>query len=274
MAQFSSWLRRRTACLRSRCGTGAACGVIVGLRLLWIHLQRPAHLEENAAAVWFDPEFLRPGPAKPRWQPVHLRGHRGRPGPCPVSVRRRDGEKRQILTDKARGGILEVMISISKPARGRRTTAIFSVCVSNRLMVCSADTNQAKAVIEDKPFSEAVWLTPTLFAYMTEETNLCVAQKQEDGQWERNIIVSRNVPVTSLTAIGSDTVAWLENGEVICRANVSERSGATACRIRTCDSRGGGAAHKRSYRQTVWRCGWTHRSCGRRTNRRSLICRI
>jgi len=97
----------------------------------------------------------------------------------------------------------------------------FVCCVSNRLMVGSADPSQDPAVIDPKPFSEAVWLTSAEFAYVSEGTNLCLAQKGEAGAWEHKLFLSRKDPLVSLTTAGSNAVAWLEHGEVIWRADLS-----------------------------------------------------
>ena len=212
------------ACLRSPAGLALLAVSLVGLRLLWIYLQRPAHLEENAALWGSIGNFygqVEPNHDGSRFTYVTIAADRGHAlFLCDAAT----GKKRQIFEDRQGVGYFGDDFDI-QAGPWSPDDRYFLCVVSNRLIVCSPDTNQAKAVIEDKAFSQAVWLTPTRFAYMTEATNLCMAQKQLEGQWERNIIVSRNVPVTSLTAVGSDTVAWLENGEVICRANVLESGG-------------------------------------------------
>ncbi len=131
------------------------------------------------------------------------------------------GQKRQIIEDRHGVGQFEDNYNI-QAGPWSPDDRNFLCCVSNRLMICPADTNQAAGFIEDKPYSEAVWLTPTKFAYVTDQTNLYIGQKREDGQWERKLFLSEEAPMTSLTAISSDAVAWLENNSIICRADFSE----------------------------------------------------
>ena len=50
LPQLALTFWRRTAPLRSPVGLAILAGSFVGLRLLWIHMQRPANLEANAAA--------------------------------------------------------------------------------------------------------------------------------------------------------------------------------------------------------------------------------
>ena len=131
------------------------------------------------------------------------------------------GNKQQIIEDKNGVGIWNDDFDV-QAGPWSPDDSHFICVVSNWLMVCSTDTNQAQSVIEDKPFSEAVWLTSAEFAYVTDQTNLCLAQKHGDGKWEHKIFMSEDVPLSSLTAIGSDTVAWLENGALLCRIDFSE----------------------------------------------------
>ena len=221
MAQISSGLWRRTAFWRSGVGLTILAVCIVGLRWWWIQVQRPAHLEENAAAYGSLRTIY--GPAQmnhdgSRFIYAATADDRGRALFLGETV---TGKKRQIIEDTQGVGAWKDDFNV-QAGPWSPDDSCFLCCVSNQLMICSADTNQGQVVIEGKPFSEAVWLTPTEFACVADETSLYIGQKRADGQWEQKIFLSRNVPLTSLTAIGSDTVAWLENGEVICRANVSE----------------------------------------------------
>jgi hypothetical protein len=220
LAQFGVWLWRRTAFLRSRAGLVVLAVALVGGRLLWIHVQRPPHLEANATAYGSIRNFY--GPAwmnhdGSRFIYVATPDERGRAlFLCDTAT----GKKRQIICDKQGVGYFEDNYNI-QAGPWSPDDKCFVCLVSNRLMVCSADANQANAVVDDKPFSEAVWLTPTQFAYVTDQTNLCLAQKRADGQWEHRIFLSQEMAMTSLTVVGLDTVAWLEEGAIICRADLS-----------------------------------------------------
>jgi hypothetical protein len=195
---------------------------LVGLRLLWLRIERPAHLEANAAAYGSIGNFY--GPVEPNHDGSQLtyvtiaanRGH------ALFLCNTATGKKRQIIEDQQGVGYFGDDFDI-QAGPWSPDDHYFLCVVSNRPMVISADTHQGQIVIDGEPFSEAVWLTTTKFACVADETNLCVAQKRADGQWEQKIFLSRNVPLTSLAAISSDTVAWLENDDVICQADLSER---------------------------------------------------
>ncbi len=220
ISQFTVMLWRRTAFFRSGAGLAIIAVAFVGLRLLWLHVQRPAHLEANAA-LWGSirdfsgvtemnhdgSRFIYVAPANDRGHAVFL---------CDTLT----GKKQQIIEDKLGVGIWNDDFDC-QAGPWSPDDSYFLCVVSNRPMVFSADTHQGQAVIAGKPFSEAVWLASAKFAYVTDDNSLCMAQKREDGTWEQKILISRNVPLTSLTAINSDTVAWLENGEVICRADLA-----------------------------------------------------
>ena len=220
-------LWRRTALLRTGAGLALLAVSVVGLRLWWIHLQRPAHLAENAAAYGSirdfygqarmnhdGSQFIYTATADDRGRALFL---------CDTLT----GKKREIIEDREGVGAWKDDYNIQAGPWSPDDSS-FLCSVSNRLMICPADASKEKAVIEDEAFSAAVWLTPTLFAYVTGATNLCLAQKRADGQWERRLILRQDVPLASLTAINSDTVAWIENGEVICRANLSAGSSGAA----------------------------------------------
>lgn len=220
MAKFSSWLWRRTAFWRSGTGLMILAVSFVGLRWWWIQVQRPPHVEENATAYGSLRTIY--GPAQmnhdgSRFIFVATADDRGRALFLGDTA---TGTKQQIMDDtqgvRVWNDDFDVQAGPWSPD-GR----YFLCCVSNQLMVCPADTNQERIVLDAGMFSGAAWLTPTEFSCVTEETNLIVGQKRGDGPWERTLVMNRNVPMTSLTAISPDTVAWLENGEVICRANVS-----------------------------------------------------
>ncbi|HEX7618485.1 MAG TPA: LamG-like jellyroll fold domain-containing protein, partial [Verrucomicrobiae bacterium] len=224
MAQFSSWLWLRTAFLRSGAGLTILAVALVGLRWWWIQAQRPAHVQEIAAAYGSLRTFYGPAGMNhdgSKFIYVATADDRGRALFLGDTA---SGTKQQIMDDtqgvRAWNDDFDVQAGPWSP-----DDRYFLCCVSNQLMVCTADTNQEKIVIDAGMFSGAVWLTPTKFACVMGGTSLIVGQKRGDGQWERRLVMNRDVPMTSLTAIGPDTVAWLENGEVICRANLLEGNG-------------------------------------------------
>ena len=269
VVQFSLMLWRWTALLRSGAGLAILAVALVGSRWWWIQVQRPPHAKEIAAAygslrtvygpAWMNHDgskFVYAATADDRGRALFL-------GDTAT------GTKQQIMDDtqgvRAWNDDFDVQAGPWSP-----DDRSFLCCVSNQMMVCPADTNQEKIVIGAGNFSGAAWLTPTEFACVMAETNLIACQKRGDGQWERRLVMSRNVPMTSLTAIGSGTVVWLENGEVICRANLSSGDSGVDAPLPPSAT----VAPPRSRPQTVWRCGWTRQRCGGRTRTRSWICRI
>ena len=182
-AQFRSRLRQRRVPWLPGAGLALLAVSLVGLRLLWIHIQRPAHLEANTAAYGSTRNFY--GAARMNHDGsqfifVASANDRGR---ALFLCDSRTGKKRQIIEDKHGVGIWNDDFDV-QAGPWSPDDRCFLCCVSNRLMILPVDTNQPQVVIENKQFSEAVWLTTTEFAYVTDETNLCLAQKREDGQWE------------------------------------------------------------------------------------------
>ncbi|HEX5399705.1 MAG TPA: hypothetical protein VFY06_11730, partial [Verrucomicrobiae bacterium] len=205
ITQFGSGLWRWTAFWRSGPGLTILAVTLVGLRWLWIQVQRPAHVAENAAAYGSLRTIY--GPARmnhdgSRFIYVATAEDRGR---ALVLCDALTGKKRQLTEDTQGVGTWKDDFNI-QAGPWSPDDSCFLCCVSNRLMICPADTSQESAVIDTGPFSEAVWLTPTQFAYVTGGTNLCVAQKRADGRWDRKIITIQPVPLTSLTAVGSNAV--------------------------------------------------------------------
>ncbi len=220
-AQTGSWFRQRRAPWLPGAGLVMLAVALVGLRLLWLRVERPAHLEENAAAYGSIGNFY--GPVRmnhdgSQFTYVTIAADRGHAlFLCDTAT----GKKGQIIEDRQGVGYFGDDFAI-QAGPWSPDDSCFLCVVSNRPMVFSANTRQGQAVIDGEPFSDAVWLTPTKFACVADGTNLCLAQKSADGQWDQKIFLSRNVPLTSLAAISSDAVAWLENDDVICQANLSE----------------------------------------------------
>jgi concanavalin A-like lectin/glucanase superfamily protein len=219
-ATLISQLRRWTAFWHPSAGMATLAVAAVGLRLVWIHADQPAHLEENTITYGSIRHFY--GPAQishdgSQFIFAATADDRGR------SIFLGDtltGKKRQIIEDTKGVGIwnddFDVLAGPWSPDDRN-----FLCLVSNRLMVCSAGADQNNVIIDDKPFSDAAWLTQSKFVYVTDTNTMCLGQKDDDGKWQHKVLLSRNLPITSLTATGPDSVAWAENGEVICRASTS-----------------------------------------------------
>ena len=153
-------LWRQTAWLRSGTGLAILAVALAGLRLLWIHVQRPAHLEAIAATFGSIRQFY--GAARmnhdgSQFIYVATPDERGRAlFLCDTAT----GKKRQIICDTQGLGQFADNYNI-QAGPWSPDDSCFLCVVSNRMMVCPADARQEKAVIADQPYSEAVWLAPT-----------------------------------------------------------------------------------------------------------------
>lgn len=193
---------------------------LVGLRLLWIRLERPAHLDEIAAA--FGATSLFHGAPQVSHSGNHF-----------TFVKTSDYGYALYLCDAATGQTRILSHLNNYLGHGGDNFDLqalpwapddssFLCSVSNKLMVCDPDTGQpsAELPIKQNSITELVWLNPAEFAYITNKMSLWRAQKQSDGQWEQHQILTGKNPMSSLTAITADTVAWLE-GNLICRVDVT-----------------------------------------------------
>ena len=223
-AQFSAQLQRWAASWHPGIVMTMVAVASVGLRLLWLHAQRPAHLEENAAAYGTIRDFYGPVEMNHDGSRITYVARANDRGNALFLCDTLTGKKRQIIEDRQGIGYFGDDFAIYAGPWSPDESSFLCV-VSNRLMVCSAGADQNNVVIDDKPSSDAAWLTPSKIVYVTDESTLCLGEKGGDGQWKHQIFLSRNLPIKSLTAIGPDAVAWLENGEVICRANLNSGAG-------------------------------------------------
>jgi hypothetical protein len=99
----------------------------------------------------------------------------------------------------------------------------------DQLIICSGDaTNTStRKTIKAGGVSDLAWLNPTQFAYVVDETNLCYASKTPGGIWESHGLLENERrgglanKLSCLTAISTNTVAWLE-ANYICRINLPD----------------------------------------------------
>jgi hypothetical protein len=98
----------------------------------------------------------------------------------------------------------------------------FIYSMLDKLVICPADpkTNPVELTVGTNTVSQVVWLTPAKFAFVQRGNILCSAQKQVNGQWQQRELPFQD-NISSLTAIGTNTVAWLQNG-LICHLNLDE----------------------------------------------------
>jgi hypothetical protein len=198
---------------------------VVGLRLLWIELRQPAHIQEITtafgAANFFSgvPQFDHAGR---RFTFVKTTAHGYALYLCNA-----DTGQKEVLFEGPIYLAGEHMHNLDLQAFPWSPDDSAMLCVvSNQLMVYPLDTRQPPTVVETNPVTEAVWLSPTKVAYLSSDdglnkTSLGYAQKMADGKWERHEFLSQGDGISALSAIDEDTVAWLEDN-VICRANLTD----------------------------------------------------
>jgi len=166
------------------------------LRVIAIHAQRPAHLDENAAAYGSIRNFYGPAQFNHDGSQFIFAATADDRGRAIYLADTRTGKKRQIIEDTQGVGIWNDDFDV-RAGPWSPDDRYFLCLVSNRLMVCSPNNEQM--VIDDKPFSEAVWLTTSRFAYVTDDTTLCFGEKRNDGHWDHHTVLNRNVQLLADT---------------------------------------------------------------------------
>jgi len=214
IAEFTTGLLRRTAFLRSGIGLTMVAAASVGLRLLWIHLHLPAHRQEITAAL---------GPARMFYGDLQM----NRDGSKFIYKATSDIGYGLFIHDSITGLTKEIC---DEPGRGSDYSysdinawpwapddSVYVYTFHDKLVIQPSDdtTAPAELIVGTDMVTALAWLNPGLFAFISAKTNLCYAQKQPDGRWEQHTSLHED-EMTSLTAAGTDKVAWLEDG-LICR---------------------------------------------------------
>lgn len=98
----------------------------------------------------------------------------------------------------------------------------FVFTMMDKVVVCSPGRGNGRAelTVGTNIVSQVVWITPDRFAFVEGTTNLCCAQRQPEDQWTLHRLGLNGV-VTSLSALPSNHVAWLQEG-LICRVNTDK----------------------------------------------------
>jgi hypothetical protein len=193
--------------------------VFVGGRWSWLRASRPAHRQEITAAFGSAslfhgaPQISHSGD---QFTLVKTSAH----GYALYLCNADNGQKQILFEQNNYLGQHENDFDLQALPWSPDDTSFLCV-VSNWLVIYPLDTGQPEFAIKSKAVGDAVWLNPAEFAYLVNETNLCIAQKQDDGKWQQHEFLSRSNRMASLTAISEDTVAWLE-GNAICRVNLTE----------------------------------------------------
>ncbi|HWC60424.1 MAG TPA: LamG-like jellyroll fold domain-containing protein [Verrucomicrobiae bacterium] len=192
--------------------------VLVAARLLGLQMLRPAHFKEITNAYGADSLFF----GTPQ---VNHAGNR-------FTVVKTDAIGYGLFlcdTDTGRAQILCDEDGLYKDHDSPDINALpwapddksFLYTLSNKLVICSAETHESfgELPVDTNSITAVAWLTPLRFAYVSHQTNLWEVQKQANGQWERRVVCNRMSPLSSLTMVSDDTVAWLEDN-LLCKANV------------------------------------------------------
>jgi hypothetical protein len=97
----------------------------------------------------------------------------------------------------------------------------FIYSTRSNLFICQAAgiNGSNSASIDANEASNVIWLNPLEFAWLEGET-ICYAKKATDGQWTVQRL-SHQGRISSLTAIDTHTIAWLQEN-LICRLNLAD----------------------------------------------------
>jgi hypothetical protein len=98
----------------------------------------------------------------------------------------------------------------------------FIYTMQDKLVICPVESTNGRAelTVGVGAVSQVVWLTPTQFAFVEQGNILYWVRKQINGRWLQRQLPC-NDAISSLTAVDSHTIAWLQNG-LICRLNLDE----------------------------------------------------
>jgi hypothetical protein len=218
IVELAPKLWRRTTLLRSGVGIAVAVVACVGLRLLWLQAHQPAHGREIAAAFgsaslfYGVPQMNHDGS---QFTYTATSDHGYGLFLCDAAT----GRKQMIHEEHVLGPWGSYYAFYAWP--WAPDDSAFAYSLLDQLVICPADTNQAPAqlAIVRHSVNDLVWLNPAEFAYVTWGTNLCYAQKQEDGGWEQHELLHGS-GISSLTAVDTNTIAWLQDG-LICRLDLA-----------------------------------------------------
>lgn len=182
MAQFNSRLWQRTTFWRIGAGLAILAVSLVGLRLLWIQIQRPAHLAENAAAYGGIRNFY--GPAQMNHDGSQLtyvtsandRGH------AVFLADATTGKKRQIMEDTNGVRVGNAEFDIHAGPWSPDGSA-FVCLVDQQMILCDAQTGRSLGnfTLPTVP-GTVTWLNPTKVMCLS-SGKLYELNRQANGTW-------------------------------------------------------------------------------------------
>ena len=193
--------------------------ILIGGRFFWINANRPAHRQEIAAAfgsarVFYGvPQVDHNGT---QFTYVATSDHGYSLFLCDAIT----GRKR-VVCEESNIGLHEDRFRDLFAWQWSPDDSAFAYSLHDKLVIQSVDTNKAPVELNAgiDMITDLVWLNPSGFAYVTWGTNLCYARRQADGNWEQDELLHGNKKI-SLTAVDTNTVAWLEDG-LICRLDLT-----------------------------------------------------
>lgn len=219
IAQLGSRFWGWTAFLRSATGLVVLAVLLVGMRLVWVHAQRPADLEENASAYGSIRNFY--GRAQfshdgSRFTYVATADDRGSTLFLHDSVA---GKRTEIAENQHGIGIWKDEFDIQAGPWSPDDSA-FIYTVDQELFVAEPGTNKNHVRVQigtNVVASAVVWLNPAAFAWH-EGSAFCLADRSAGGQWSVRRFPYRG-QISSLVALNSHTLAWLQDN-FICRVDL------------------------------------------------------
>jgi len=210
---------QRTAFLRSGTGLTIMVAAFVALRLLWIQLDRPTHMNQIAAAFGSSSLFH----GAPR---LNQKGDQ-------FAFVKTSAHGYSLFLGNVDTGQIKSLCELNnylghngddydlQALPWSPDDSLFLYASNDELLAYSPndETSFRVASIRKNSISDLVWLNSSWFAYIDESTNLYYIEKEGSGLWEKHRVLSRPSQMSSLAAIGDDEVAWLEDNS-ICRVNL------------------------------------------------------
>ncbi len=179
--------------------------------MLWVSTNRPAHRAEIATA--FGSVGLFYGPVQTDNAGTRIifiqQGEKG----LAVFLCDTTTKQKQHLYDEYDPMLENVRVWPWSP-----DDAYFSYSGANTLAVCRSDTGDVAAEFDlgNEKLQDVAWLTPDEFVYFNNKNDLCSVQKRADGRWQlkRRSEISSVGRISCLTAISTNSIAWLQNNVI------------------------------------------------------------
>jgi len=196
----------------------------VGLRLLWVHQSHAGgHRREIAAAFgavntfYGNPQFNHDGS---RFTYVSTMATRG----CALYLcNTTDKQPREVVSElDGLGGWHDDYELHAWAWAPDDSTIIYTIRDKLVVYALDAKTKPVELKVGENTVSQVTWLTPSKFAFIKQGNIFCDSERQANGHWSLHQLSGYD-DISCLTTVGTNEVAWLQNG-CICHRNLNENS--------------------------------------------------